>query len=170
AAGKPAPVVASPVVNASAASPAAAMTGLASLAPQAELYVVAGQAEMRVGARQRLMVFVKTPTPLALAAATLKFDPKVIAVRSVSKGSLFAEGAAQPSVTQSVDQSGSVLALVAPPAGIPIAGMGVLLFVEIEALKAGETAVGFEPAGLHLMSADGRSLPAQGSQIRLAVK
>jgi general secretion pathway protein D len=151
-------------------APSSAAANIVAAAPQAELYVVAGQAEMRVGGRQRLMVFIKTPTPLALAAATLKFDPKVIAVRSVEKGSLFAEGAAQPSVTQSVDQSGSVLALVAPAAGAPITGMGVLLFVEIEALRAGETVVGFEQTGVHLMSADGRSLPAHGSQIRLAVK
>jgi hypothetical protein len=155
---------------ASATATAPPALALNALAPQAELYVVPGQAEMQVGGRQRLLVFIKTPTPLALAAATLKFDPKVIAVRSVTKGSLFAEGAAQPSVTQSVDPAGSVLALVAPPAGVPIAGMGVLLFVEIEALKAGETSVGFEQTGLHLMSADGRSLPAQGSLIRLAVK
>lgn len=155
-----------------ASTPAAAPapTALSTLAPQAELYVVPVQTEMRVGARQRLMVFIKTPTPLALAAATLKFDPKVIAVRSVEKGSLFAGGAAQPSITQSVDESGFVLALVAPPAGIPIAGMGVLLFIEIEALKSGETSVGFEQTGVHLMSAEGRSLPAQGAQIRLAVK
>jgi hypothetical protein len=166
---RPAPTAAP---TAAAATPAAnsAAASLNAIAPQAELYVVAGQTEMRVGARQRLMVFVKTPTPLALAAATLKFNPKVIAVRSVVKGSLFAEGAAQPSVTQSVDQTGSVLALVAPAAGAPVTGMGVLLFIEIEALRAGETAVGFDQTGVHLMSADGRSLPAQGTQIRLTVK
>jgi len=159
---------AQPVATAALSMPASA-ANIVAAAPQAELYVVAGQAEMRVGTRQRLMVFIKTPTPLALAAATLRFDPKVLAVRSVTRGSLFAEGAAQPSLTQSVDQSGSVLALIAPAAGAPVTGMGVLLFVEVEALRAGETAVGFEQSGVHMMSADGRSLPAQGSQIRLVV-
>jgi hypothetical protein len=117
------------------------------------------------------MIFVKTDTPLALAAATLKFDPRLFAVRSVVKGSLFTDAAnAQPSITQSVDARGSLLALVAPQAGAPMSGAGVLLFVEIEALAAGEGEIGFDAAGVHLMSADGRRIAAQTSPVRLTVK
>jgi hypothetical protein len=117
------------------------------------------------------MLFVKTDAPLSLAAATIRFDPRLFAVRSVTKGSLFGEGqAAQPSITQSIDPRGSLLALVAPAAGSPLSGMGVLLFVEVEALAIGEGTLGFDAAGVHLMSADGRPVAARTSQVKLTVK
>lgn len=176
-AAKPAPPVttdAPPQTAAAPTSPVLSRTALSPaplLAPGAELYLIVGQTEMRVGERQRVMLFVKTDAPLGLAAATIKFDPRLFAVRSVSKGSLFADApSAQPSITQSLDPRGSVLALVAPPAGAPVAGMGVLLFVEVEALAAGESALGFDGAGVHLMAADGRSVAARSSQVRLVVK
>jgi general secretion pathway protein D len=154
----------------SKSAPAAAVTPTAA-ADGAGLFIVAGQKEMRVGERQRLMVFLKTDTPLALAAATLKFDPRLFAVRSVAKGSLFTDAVeAQPSITQSVDARGSLLALVAPRAGTPMSGAGVLLFVEIEALAAGEGEIGFDASGVHLMSALGHNVAAQTAPVRLTVK
>jgi general secretion pathway protein D len=141
------------------------------VAEPAQLILMSGQREMKVGERQRVMVFVKTDTPLSLAAATLKFDPRVFAVRSVEKGSLFADvNKAQAQLTQSVDARGSLLALVAPAAGSPLKGAGVLLFVEIEALAAGESEIGFDTAGVHLMSADGRNVAARTTAVRLTVK
>jgi hypothetical protein len=173
-----------PVVNTEDVPPPAqtvaqlktAATTTTSVAPTAAadgagLFIMAGQREMRVGERQRLMVFLKTDTPLALAAATLKFDPRLFAVRSVAKGSLFTDAAeAQPSITQSVDARGSLLALVAPRAGTPMSGAGVLLFVEIEALAAGEGEIGFDASGVHLMSALGHNVAAQTAPVRLTVK
>ncbi|HKP73870.1 MAG TPA: secretin N-terminal domain-containing protein, partial [Pyrinomonadaceae bacterium] len=50
----------------------------------ARLYLLSGQKEMRVGEKQRLMLLVQTATPLGLAAATLKFDPRYVAVRGVT--------------------------------------------------------------------------------------
>ncbi|MCA1630725.1 MAG: hypothetical protein LC774_10365 [Acidobacteria bacterium] len=92
-------------------------------------------------------------------------------MRSITKGTLFGDSqGAQPSVTQSVDPRGSLLALVAPPAGSHVSGAGVLLFVEVEALAAGESLIAFDRAGLYLMSADGRAVVAQTSQARLTVK
>jgi general secretion pathway protein D len=141
------------------------------VADGAGLFIMAGQREMRVGERQRLMVFLKTDTPLALAAATLKFDPRLFAVRSVTQGSLFNEAAgAQPSITQSVDARGSLLALVAPRTGTPMSGAGVLLFVEIEALAAGEGEIGFDASGVHLMSSLGHNVAAQTAPVRLVIK
>jgi general secretion pathway protein D len=150
-------------VSAYAAAPAPQAGG-------AVLHLLTG-GEMRVGERRRVMVFINTTTPLSLAAAALKFDPRVVAVRSVTKGSLFGDAqGAQPSVTQSVDARGSLLALVAPAAGSAVGGAGVLLFVEVEALAAGESLFGFDRAGLYLMSADGKPVVAQTSQARLTVK
>lgn len=169
----PAAAVSAPVPAATFAATGSVEVSAATALAGAELYVVAGGgSEMRVGQRQRLMIFVKTGTPLALAAATLKFDPRLLAVRSVTGGSIFGEGAAaaKPSITQSGESPGQLLALVAPPAGSHVTGMGVLLFVEVEALAAGVSVVGFERAGVHLMAADGRGVAARVAEIRLTVK
>jgi general secretion pathway protein D len=137
----------------------------------AQLFVMPGRREMRVGERQRLMIFVKTSAPLALAAATLKFDPRVFAVRSIERGSIFGEASSsQPTITQSIDQRGTLLAVVAPQSGSPLSGAGVLLFVEIEALAVGESEITFDATGVHLMSLDGRNVAAQTSPVRLTVK
>jgi hypothetical protein len=135
------------------------------------LYLLSGQKEMRVGEKQRLMLLVKTATPLGLAAATLRFDPRVFAVRAVTQGSLFGEAKdAMPSITPSIDPRGSLLALIAPAANSPISGMGVLLFVEIEALAAGESDVTLDQSGIHLMSVGGQSVATQLAHTRLTVK
>ena len=135
------------------------------------LYILSGQKEMRVGEKQRLMLLVKTTTPLGLAAATLRFDPRVFAVRAVTQGSLFGEAKeAQPSITPSIDPRGSLLALIAPAANSPINGMGVLLFVEIEALATGESDVTLDQSGIHLMSIGGLNVATQLAHTRLTVK
>jgi general secretion pathway protein D len=166
----PAPAVA--VKTSAPVAPATTTTAtVAPVADLAQLFVMSGQKEMRVGEHQRLMIFVKTDTPLALAAATLKFDPRIFAVRSVEKGSLFADAQkSQAQLTQSIDPRGSLLALVTPQTGTTVAGAGVLLFVEIEAIASGESEIGFDAAGFHLMSVDGRSIAAQTTPARLTVK
>lgn len=136
-----------------------------------QLYLLSGQKEMRVGEKQRLMLLVKTTTPLGLAAATLRFDPRVVAVRGVTHGSLFGEAKeGLPSITPSIDARGSLLALIAPAASAPINGMGVLLFVEIEALATGESDVTLDGAGVHLMSVSGQNVATQLAHTRLTVK
>ncbi|MDT7540882.1 MAG: ral secretion pathway protein [Acidobacteriota bacterium] len=137
----------------------------------AQLILMSGQREMKVGERQRVMVFVKTNSPLSLAVATLKFDPRIFAVRSVEKGSLFTDASkSQAQLTQSVDARGSMLALIAPAANSPLTGAGVLLFVEIEALAAGDSEIGFDATGVHLMSADGRNVAAKTTPVRVTVR
>ncbi|HEX8422662.1 MAG TPA: secretin N-terminal domain-containing protein, partial [Pyrinomonadaceae bacterium] len=165
--------------NTTTTTPAAAVNAApASSAPMAtmteggtQLYLLSGQKEMRVGERQRLMLLVKTTTPLGLAAATLRFDPRVVAVRGVTHGSLFGEAKdALPSITPSIDARGSLLALIAPAASAPINGMGVLLFVEVEALSAGDSDVTLDGAGVHLMSVSGQNVATQLAHTRLTVK
>ncbi|MGI9104626.1 MAG: secretin N-terminal domain-containing protein [Pyrinomonadaceae bacterium] len=153
------------------APPAAAASAAVMTNGGAQLYLLSGQKEMRVGEKQRLMLLVKTATPLGLAAATLRFDPRVMAVRSVTQGSLFGEAKeAMPSITPSIDPRGSLLALIAPAVNMPISGMGVLLFVEIEALAEGESDVTLDQAGVHLMSVSGQNVATQLAHTRLTVK
>jgi hypothetical protein len=133
--------------------------------------LISNQQEMRVGERQRLMVLIRTAGPLNLAATTLRFDPRVFAVRSVTKGNLFdGAGGAQATLTQSIDPTGSLLAVIAPAAGTPLSGMGILLLVEIEAIAPGAGDITFEQSGVHFMALDGRSVTPQLAQAHLVVK
>jgi hypothetical protein len=166
------PVPAAEKKAAPSSAPSASSAPLATMTEgSTQLYLLSGQKEMRVGEKQRLMLLVKTATPLGLAAATLRFDPRVFAVRGVTHGSLFGEAKeGLPSITPSIDARGSLLALIAPAASAPINGMGVLLFVEIEALTTGESDIMLDQTGVHLMSVSGQNVATQLAHTRLSVK
>ncbi|HVF28768.1 MAG TPA: secretin N-terminal domain-containing protein [Pyrinomonadaceae bacterium] len=139
-------------------------------ASAAELRLVPESQEMRVGEKRRLMLVLKTDAPLGLATATLRFDPRIVAVRSVSKGTMFGENTAAPSVTQSIDPQGVLIVSVAPAAGAPpLSGEGVVLMIEVEALTPGESAVIFDSDKVHLITADARTVKTQVVQSKVKV-
>jgi general secretion pathway protein D len=148
-------------VSAAALSPATEPAATASAAESfAELLLMPERQEMKVGERRRVMVFLKTDAPLGLATATLRFDPKALAVRSVTQGGFAGEQAAgAPSVTQSVDPSGVLVVSVAPAAGArTLTGEGLLLVIEVEGLAPGETGLQFDADKVHLVATDGRTV------------
>jgi general secretion pathway protein D len=175
---------AAPVVN-NAAAPAptvenknAAVANNAAAAPAvapptesaAELLLLPEQQELKVGERRRVMVFLKTDAPVGLAAATLRFDPKALAVRSVSQGSLGGDKSLAPVVTQSVDPSGVLVLSVAPAAGSrPLTGEGLLLVIEVEGLAPGETGLQFDADKVHLIATDGRVVRPHTTPARFKV-
>jgi general secretion pathway protein D len=155
---------AGPVVPASE-SPAApvpvpaAASAAAPAESTAELLLMTDRQELKVGERGRLMVFMKTDAPLGLATATLRFDPKALAVRSVTQGGLGGDKAGAPVITQSVDPSGVLVVSVAPAAGAPaLTGEGLLLVIEVEGLAPGETGLQFDADKVHLVATDGRTV------------
>ena len=128
----------------------------------AELLLMPERQEMKVGERRRVMVFLKTDAPVGLATATLRFDPRALAVRSISQGMLTMDSSKAPVLTQSVDPSGVLLLSITPAAGAqPLTGEGLLLMIEVEALSAGETALTFDQDKLHLIASDGRGIRAR---------
>lgn len=151
-----------------AASPAMVSPAAASVA---DLLVLPEQQELKVGERRRLMVFMKTDAPVGLATATLRFDPRVLAVRSVSQaGALTADKSGAPVVTQSVDPKGVLVVSAAPAAGAqPFTGEGLLLVIEVEALSAGDTSLQFDADKVHLIATDGRGVAARAVGGRLKV-
>jgi hypothetical protein len=117
--------------------------------------------EMKVGEKRRVMVFLKTDAPVGLATATLRFDPRSLAVRSVTQGMLTADASKAPVLTQSVDASGVLVVSVSPAAGAqPLTGEGLLLIIEVEALAAGDAALTVDADKLHLIASDGRKIRA----------
>ncbi|HYE16097.1 MAG TPA: cohesin domain-containing protein, partial [Pyrinomonadaceae bacterium] len=160
--------------SAATAAGAASAPAVAAAAPAesaAELLMMPEQQELKAGERRRVMVFMKTDAPVGLAAATLRFDPKALAVRSVTQGSLASDKSLAPVLTQSVDAARGVLVVsVAPAAGAaPLSGEGLLLVIEIEGLAAGDAALEFDAGKVHLVATDGRTVRPRLTGARLKV-
>ncbi|MDX6496918.1 MAG: ral secretion pathway protein [Blastocatellia bacterium] len=128
------------------------------------------QSEMRVGEKRQLALGVKTGVPLGMAVLTLRFDPRVMKINSVTPGSLFANAKIAPALTQSVDQNGMLLVSLAPAAGSPISGEGVLLNIEFEAVADGDSLLAFDLANVHLVASDGHNILLQIEPVKLTVK
>jgi general secretion pathway protein D len=135
-----------------------------------ELGLTPSTNELRVGEKRRLAVEVKSEAPVGLAVLTLRFDPKVIKINSVSAGSLFANAKTAPTITQSIDEHGVLLVSLTPAAGAPVSGDGALLNIDIEAIGAGDSALAFDLNNIHLMASDGRKTLLQIEPIKLTVK
>jgi general secretion pathway protein D len=137
----------------------------------AELSLVVGKGEMSVGEKRQIMVQLNSDVPLGLAVVTLRFDPGVIKVNSISAGSAFANAKTPPGIAQSIDQNGVVLVSIAPGAGaIPITGEGALLNLEIEAVGTGDSALAFDLQNTHLVATGGRGVVLSIEPCRLMVK
>lgn len=136
----------------------------------AELRLIPERSEMRVGEHRRLALVLKTDAPLGLAVVTLRFDPRSVAIRNVATGNLFAGQQNTPAITQSINQNGVLLISIAPPTGAQISGAGVLVFVDIEGMAAGESAVTFDKDNMHMIAADGRMVTLQLVQSQVVVK
>lgn len=159
---------AAPATNNAATPPA--VTAPAPAESAAELLLMTDRQELKVGERSRVMVFMKTDAPLGLATATLRFDPKALAVRSVTQGGLTGAGTSAPVVTQSIDPSGVLVVSVAPAAGAPaLTGEGLLLVIEVEGLVPGETGLQFDADKVHLVATDGRTVRARTTPGRFKV-
>ncbi|HYN85356.1 MAG TPA: cohesin domain-containing protein, partial [Pyrinomonadaceae bacterium] len=161
-----------PVVNnatvAAAVNNAATASGVA--AGSAQLTLVPDGGDVKPGERRRLTLALKTDSPLGLVAATLRFDPKVVAVRAVSTA-VPADGSAAPVVTHSVDPSGVLVISAAPGAGArPFGGESLLLVVEVQGLAAGESDFAFDADKVHLIAADGRAVRAASPAAAVRLK
>jgi general secretion pathway protein D len=134
----------------------------------AELRLMTAQQEMRVGEKQRIALTLISSAALNSASVRLRFDSRFVAVRGISQGNTPTAGA--PVVMQSIDPSGVVTISVVPPAGVTLkTGASVLVFLDIEALAAGETAISFEKDNVQLSSAGTRLTP-QLFESRIVVK
>jgi general secretion pathway protein D len=128
------------------------------------------QSEMRVGEKRQLALAVRTAEQLGLAVLTLRFDPHVVKINSVTAGGLFAKAKTAPTLTQSVDQNGMLLVSLTPAAGSPLSGEGALLNIEFEAIAAGDSSLAFDLANVHLVASDGHSILLQVEPVKLTVK
>jgi hypothetical protein len=138
-----------------------------------ELRLMPERGAMLVGEKQRVALALATKESLGTATIKLRFDPRVIAVRGVSQGSLLAGAPANtaPTLMQSIDPSGALLISVQTPSGTPLkTGMNIMLFIEVEALAGGESEISFDKDVVRLANADGRAASMLFVPGRIAVK
>ncbi len=105
----------------------------------------------------------------------LRFDPKIVKIRTVSAGPLLAkakEGSeAAPALNQSIDPAGVCLVSISNLNGVAsIRGEGVLLFIELEGLVPGDAAITFEKAAMHFLGTDARDVAVEVLPVRASVK
>jgi hypothetical protein len=125
---------------------------------------------MKIGDKRRFSIDLKSDIPLGLAVLTLKFDPKVVKLTAVSPGSLL-PGEKAPILTQSIDPSGvCLISISALNSAAQIRGAGNLVFIEVEAIGAGDAVFAFDKETMHLVAADARDVTLRVTQGRITVK
>jgi general secretion pathway protein D len=148
---------------------------VASPSRTAQLSLNPGDEPLKVGEKRWFTVKLNSATPLALATLALRFDPKVVKVRTVSAGTLLArvkEGK-EPgvSLTQSIDETGICLVSISNLNSVAsIKGDGVLLFIEVEALAPGDAGIVFNKDAMHFVATDARDVGVEVSPVRATVK
>jgi general secretion pathway protein D len=134
-----------------------------------EVMLMVEKSEFKVGEKQRVALVVNSSTVLTPAIFRIKFDPKVLTVKGVSRTGTDSTGA--PGVMNSIDPAGYVMAAVTSLNGAVLkAGSNIVLYLEVEAVGAGNTMLSFDKGNVHLMGANGREVAAKFADSRVVVK
>ena len=138
----------------------------------AQLSLVPEGDVMKVGEKRRYAIQLNSDVPLSLALVALRFDPKVVKVTGVSAGTLLpAAGEATPLVTPVIDASGACVITITSRYGkAPFKGSGPLLFIDLEAVGAGDAALVFVKETMHLVASDARDVTSRFIQGTATVK
>jgi hypothetical protein len=135
-----------------------------------DLSLDSGSADLKVGEKRQLAVQLKSNAPLGMALVTLRFDPKVLKINSITPGSLFANAKTPPTLTQSIDEHGMILISLTPGAGSATTADGTLLNIDVEAIASGDSNLNFDLSNIHLVASDGRPTLLQIEPVKLTVK
>ncbi len=127
---------------------------------------------MKVGEKRRYAIQLDSDVPLSLALLALRFDPRVVKVNAVTAGSLLSASAdGAPMFTPSIDATGVCLVSISALNGKgSIKGSGTLIFIDVEAIGAGNASLFFVKETLHLVATDARDVVSQVVQGTATVK
>ena len=138
--------------------------------PVVEARLMAEGRELRVGDKQRIALVLVSKEPLGNTLARLRFDPRVLAVRGISQGPWSGTPQSAPIIMQSIDPAGIITLAISPQAGAGLkSGANVILYLEVEAMAAGESVISFD-GNVQAVTSDGRSVKLQMTESRLTVK
>jgi general secretion pathway protein D len=126
----------------------------------AQLGFAAKDVILKVGERRHLAIELNSVTPLAMAVLAMRFDPRVVKVRAVSAGTLLpTEQGIAPTIGQSIDPAGQCLISISTlNSKIPIKGTGVLVWLDVEAIGAGDARFSFDQNMVHVVATDAREV------------
>jgi general secretion pathway protein D len=141
----------------------------------AQISLNTGDESLKVGEKRLFALKLNSDASLAVATVALRFDPKIVKVRTVSAGALLerVKEGAEPgvSLTQSIDPAGVCLVSISNLNGVAsIKGEGVLLLIEVEALAPGDSGIIFEKGAIHFVGTDLRDVVVEVSPVRAIVK
>jgi general secretion pathway protein D len=127
---------------------------------------------LKVGEKRRYAIQLNSEVPLSLALLALRFDPKVVKVHALTAGTLIGTSTdAAPIFTPSIDVSGVCLISISSLNGkISFGGSGPLLFIDIEAIGAGDASLVFDKERMHLVAADAKDVVSEILQGTATVK
>ncbi len=140
--------------------------------PVAQLSLLPDGDVMKVGEKRRYAIQLNSDVELSLALLALRFDPKVVKVHGITAGNLLAgSGGTAPLFTPSIDASGTCLISISSLNGkASFKGSGPLLFIDLEAIGAGNASLVFVKETLHLVATDGRNATSEVIQGTAIVK
>jgi len=138
----------------------------------AQLSFLPGEESLKLGERRRYAIQLNSEIPLSLALLALRFDPKVVKVHAVTAGSLLGTPAdAAPLFTPSIDVSGVCLISISSLNGkMSFGGSGPLIFIDVEAIGAGNASLVFDKERLHLVATDAKDVVSELVQGTATVK
>jgi len=152
-----------------------ALTPVSANTRSAQLILAPSEAVLKVGETRRFALEVTSDASLAMAILALRFNPKVVRIKSVSAGTALTadngnkEGV--PGMTQSIDATGMCLiSLSNLRAAASLKNSGLWLFIDVEALSAGDAGLVFDKNATHLMAADAGNVALDLSPIQAIVK
>jgi general secretion pathway protein D len=140
--------------------------------PVAQLVLLPGDDVMKIGEKRRYAIQLNSDVPLSLALLAFKFDPKVVKVHSLTAGNLLSSAAeTAPLFTPSIDANGTCMISISALNGKgTFKGSGPLLFIDLEAIGAGDAALAFVRETLHLVGTDARDVVSEIVQGTATVK
>ncbi|HKR23374.1 MAG TPA: hypothetical protein VJS17_12300, partial [Pyrinomonadaceae bacterium] len=137
----------------------------------AQLSFLPAADEMKVGEKRRYVIQLKSDVPLSLALLALRFDPKVVKVHAVTAGNVVSPAEGAPLFTPSIDASGVCLISISSLNGkASFGGSGPLMFIDVEAIAAGNASFVFDKERLHLVATDARDVVSEVIQGTATVK
>lgn len=138
----------------------------------AQLSLVPEGDVMKVGEKRRYAIQLNSDVALSLALVALKFDPKVVRIYGLTAGSVLpTTGEAAPLFTPVIDASGTCLISISSLNGkASFKGSGPLLFIDLEAVGAGNASLAVVKETLHLVATDARDVTSQVVQGTATVK
>jgi hypothetical protein len=141
----------------------------------AQLIMAPSDAVMKVGETRRFAIELTSDASLAMAILALRFNPKVLKIKALSAGTALTadngnkEGA--PGMTQSIDATGMCLiSLSNLQNASSLKNAGLWLFIDVEALSAGDAGLVFDANATHLLATDAGNVALDLSPIRASVK